>query len=57
MDNSHNQYLLKFIMMGKRKGLSVVANRFLNGWSIRLPNGSVYSAIDNNDMINYVKGY
>ena len=43
--------------MGKKKGLIVKKNQFTVGWNITLPNGSTYSAKDNADMVDYVKGY
>ena len=41
----------------KKKGLTVRRNQFKSGWSVLLPNGSGFHALDDKDMVHYVKAY
>ncbi len=44
-------------LQARKKGLRVMKNTFLTGWSIELPNGSSYHAKTDHDMITYIQGY
>lgn len=45
------------IKLAKNKGLRVIKNSFVEGWSITLPSGGTYCAKTVSDLIGYIKGY
>lgn len=50
-------FLKRMIVAARAKGLTVQKSTFVAGWSITLPNGAVYQAKSDSDLVSYVKGY